>query len=164
MKAIDRIMLIFAEAKATKGNDSVIESVFRKAVETISQRSEAEADELADMFDGALHFNNYLTKTEAERAVSKLRNHDGSEQRKWDATPLFDRLSNASHPIERSGHFNKWALWYVMNLISSDHGQNITRWTDGDEGRYMTICYDMATAKLSDYDKPKFVRWYIGLE
>lgn len=86
------------------------------------------------------------------------------EQRKWDATPLFDRLNSATKAVEKSGHYNKWSLLYTMNLIASDQGHNLAKWADGDEGKYLSMCYDMAAAKLTDFDRPKFVRWYVGLD
>lgn len=162
MTTIEKLMLLFAEARANKRTDSLVEQMFRKTLEQLQAHSEEELEEIADTFDGSLHYNNFLTYKESENAVQRLRNHDGSERRKWDAPKLFSVLKDNNLPAEQEGYFNKWALYYTMNLVSSDQCENLSKWSGGDEKIYLSMCYDMSVAKLTDIDKPKFVRWYAG--
>lgn len=163
MTTIDRIMLLFAEARASQKTDAVSEQIFRKLLEQLKAHSEGEVEEIADMFDGSLHFNNYLTRNESEVAVQRLRNQDGTDRRKWEAQKLFNSLKEEKLPCEKEGYYNKWALFYTMNLIASDQGDNLQKWSGGDERIYLSMCHDLSVSKLCDIDKPKFVRWYAGV-
>lgn len=73
-----------------------------------------------------------------------------------DKTELLERYEE----IGGSGGMLKKAL----NMISSDYGNIIKKWVEGDSDKYVSACYDFAVAKLTDAERLKFIRWYFNLE
>lgn len=166
MKAAERFLAVHNTALASgKVSDmKIADIIFRKAVASLAKYSEDAVSSLADEYEDALSYGNYLSEAEAMAAVGKFENRDGTKGPKWDPDEFFDHFRGLGYPIEDKPSYNKWALWYTANMISSDHSDNLEKWS-GDKGNnYAMMAFDFATSQLTDKDRPNWVRWYLGLD
>lgn len=125
----------------------------------------AKASDIADRFEGTMHYNNYVTQEEAESTADAFENQDGTHGPHFrDGQELFDALEDMEIPVEHTPCYNKWALWLVANMFASDHDSDIRELTGMDEDKYLRACSRFAASQLSDKDKPHWVRWYFNLD
>lgn len=117
----------------------------------------------------AIRWCNYVCETEAIETAAKLVNQDGTKGAKWDITTMCDVVRKYDGDIEVEGIYNKYALWLVMNMIYSDHARSIAedmgmcKVMDVPSEKMAMSCYRKAVEKLTDRDRPYFVREYFGL-
>lgn len=165
MTALETFMQVHERSIESKSvaNMYVADAVMRKAIAKLSEYDPEEVVDIADMYDGRINYNNFLTEREAKAIVSKFKNYDGTEGAKWPSDAFFEKVEELCGSIEVKPYFNKWALWATACMIASDQGANITKWSGGDRNNFAAMTYDFAVAKLSDKDKQNFVRWYFEL-
>lgn len=165
MTALEMFMQVHEKAIGSQSvaNMSIADKVMRKAIAKLSEYDQEEVIDLAEMYDGQMNYQNFLTEREAKAIVSKFKNYDGTEGAKWPSDAFFDKVTELGGQIEVQPYFNKWALWATACMIASDQGANIIKWSGGDRNNFAAMSYDFAVAKLSDKDKPNFVRWYFEL-
>lgn len=96
-----------------------------------------------------------LTEKEAKEYVAEMLNEDGTRGGHWTPDDVFQASKQKGIDFEE-GHFNKWDLYYIVNMIYSDH----YRTTKGDAN----LIFDMALETLNDKDFPKgkksYAKWY----
>lgn len=114
--------------------------------------------------------NNYLSEEEAEEIVEGFVSQDGSRGAHWDR-PTFDAVvTRLGGKLDDMPHYNNCALWVVANMIYSDHAESIAE----DMGfpsvanvpaeKMAKSCYRKAIEKLTDPDRPRFVRVYFDFD
>lgn len=160
------IMKKFCELYETSADESIVtSSVLKKAMKELIDANPEAAAEIVETYEGMLHYNNYLTTSEAEVVVSKLENADGTRGPRWK-----DKEDLLQHVVAMGGHkevkpdYNCNSLYVMMNIVSSDHYPTIAKLADNSREKYMEICYNLAAEKLSDKDKPNFIRWYLKFD
>lgn len=166
MRALDRFLAVHNTALASGkvADMKIADGILRKAVASLSKYSETELSALADEYEEAMSYGNYLSEAEAMDAVGKMDNSDGTKGAKWDADEFFSHFSGLGYPIEDKPNYNRWALWYTANMVSSYHSDALYKWS-GDKGNnYAMMAYDFATSKLTDKDRPNWVREYLELD
>lgn len=146
----------FEEAK-------VGDCLLHKAFVMLANASTKSAAQFLDIVEGMSTYNNYVSEAEAVGAVEKLQNADGSTGAKWAPDTLFSKVQSLGGEIEHAPKFNKWALYLTMNAVSSDHSAFVQKYAEGDSDQYALMCYELAVDKLTDKDKPCWVRWYFSL-
>lgn len=105
----------------------------------------------------------FLTEAEAKELISHLENYDKTTYPKWpNAQMLFDAVKGAGGEPEEKGRFNKWVLFFAMNMIHSDYGGVLSSLANGAE--YAKLCYKMALAWILDPDRKHSIRHDYGLE
>lgn len=114
--------------------------------------------------------HNYLTDEEAGEIAVKFVSQDGSEGAYWDKTTLEQAIMRFGGLSSNPPHYNFNALWVTTNMIYSDHAKSIAE----DMGyhdvssvpaeRLAKSCYRKAVEKLTDVDRPRFVREYFHIE
>ena len=120
-------------------------------------------DDMMEICQGVEDYKEFLTESEAKELVVKLENYDKTNYPKWpNPQMLFDTVKNAGGEIEVKGHYNKWVLFYAMNMIHSDYGGVMTTIANGAE--YARLCYKMALAWIYDPDRKHTIRKMYGLE
>lgn len=95
--------------------------------------------------------------------VENMQNSDGSVGPKWSPDTLFAKVMELGGEIEHPAKFNKWSLYVSMNMISSDHSAFLQKYSQGDSDAYALMCYELAVSKLSDKDRPRWIREYFRL-
>lgn len=118
-------------------------------------------ERLADIHKGVQEYGQFLTEDEARKVVDGFRNYDGTKGGKWRPDVLFSAVESLGGKRAEKGRYNCWALYAVMNMMSSDYGGVIITLAQGDA--YAKVCYMMAIAWLTDPDRSKDVREYFGL-
>lgn len=118
-------------------------------------------ERLADIHKGVQEYGQFLTEDEARKVVDGFRNYDGTKGGKWRPDVLFSAVESLGGKRAEKGRFNCWALYAVMNMMSSTYGGVIITLAQGDA--YAKVCYMMAIAWLNDPDRSKDVREYFGL-
>ena len=157
----EKLEILNAEALSSNMTD-VSMSIMKKAFDMLAMTNVQAAEEIVDAYHGALHYNNYLSRTEAERFVAKL--FQKGLATKWqDPDDLFAKVEAIGGEVEKSPYYNRWALFATMNMKQSDHDKVFTKYADGDAGKYIEICYDISASELQDVDRPKYIRPAIGL-
>ena len=139
------------------------DSLTRKAFVMLANQSTKLASQFLDCVEGMADFNNYVSEDEAAETVSRLVNADGTTGPKWQPDTLFSKVSELGGDIERPGKFNRWALYTAMNMMHSDHYPFLQKWGEGNPDTVALMCYELAVDKLTDKDRPRWIREYFHL-
>lgn len=151
------------EDMATSGNkDKMIAfgDAERWAFKKMRELSPKDAQCWLDKLE-AMHWNNYLSKWEAEEAVAKLTNQSGMKGAHWSYDTFKNAVESVGGMMTDKPFYNSYALWATANMLYSDHYESAKKFVpENDMPKYF---YSMAVEKLKDGDRPKFVRWYFGV-
>lgn len=119
----------------------------------------------------AVCYNNYLTAEEAKRIGKMLinddaaltDNHEHTTGAHWSEEDVKGVLASRGLPTMAKPYYNWWALWLTMNVMYSDF---VGALVEGgvDEESIPVWCYLLATKKLSDPDRPRWIRDYFHLD
>lgn len=120
-----------------------------------------ELERLAETHKGMQEYGQFLTEKEARGIVDGFRNYDGTRGAKWQPNVLFNAVELLGGKRTEMGKYNCWALYAVMNMMSSDYGGVIQTIAQGDT--YAKVCYMMAVAWFTGPDKRHDVREYFDL-
>ena len=120
-------------------------------------------EEMMEICEGVEEYKEFLTEGEAKAMAAKLENYDKTNYPKWpNPQMVFDVVKSLGGEIEEKGRFNKWVLFYAMNMIHSDYGGVLSTLANGSE--YAKLCYKMAVAWITDPDRKHSIRKMYGLE
>ena len=122
---------------------------------------EDELERLAETHKGMQEYGQFLSEKEARSIVDGFRNYDGTRGAKWQPNVLFGAVESLGGKRAEMGKYNCWALYAVMNMMSSDYGGVIQTIAQGDS--YAKVCYMMAVAFLTDPDRRENVREYFDI-
>lgn len=139
------------------------DSLLKKAFVLLANSSTKIASQFLECVEGMKAFDNYVSESEATDIVVRMTNADGTTGEKWDFGHLSEWLQEFSKPLEHLSKYNKWALYVTMNMMSSDYAPILAKWSEGDTDRYTEACYDLAVCRLTDRDRPKWIREYFHL-
>ena len=138
--------------------------VFGDAERWVFSMLAEEHPELAEKWLSKLEagrWNNYLSKGEAERIASKLRNQDGSMGAHWDYETFKAAVESLGGKMSDEPFYNCWALWVTANMSWSDHYRSASEFVPKD--MMPKYFYNVAVEYLKDIDKPKFIRGYFDV-
>lgn len=117
----------------------------------------------------AMHWQNYLSRNEAEAIAAKLINQNGRIGPHWNYEVFKETVEKLGGKPYEKPYYNCYALWITANMIYSDHAQS----TAEDMGaaspeavpneKMALSMYRKAVEQLKDVDRPKFVREYFDL-
>lgn len=120
-------------------------------------------EDMMEICEGVEEYKEYLTEAEAKELTSKLENYDKTTYPKWpNAQMLFETVKGVGGDPDEKGKFNKWVLFFTMNMIHSDYGGVLSALANGTE--YAKLCYKMALAWITDPDRKVSIRKMYGLE
>ena len=120
-------------------------------------------EDMMEICQGVEDYKEFLTEAEAKEMTSHLENYDKTTYPKWpNAQMLFDAVKGAGGEPEEKGRFNRWGLFFAMNMIHSDYGGVLSSLANGAE--YVKLCYKMALAWILDPDRKESIRKKYGLE
>lgn len=141
----------------------------KKMFERIAKQHPAIAEEWLAMLS-PIRYHNYLSEEEAEHIVDGFVSQNGDIGPHWDRRTFEQAVSRLGGKLDDMPHYNSCALWVTANMIYSDHAKSIAE----DMGlptemsvpveRMAKSCYRKAVEKLTDPDRPRFVRAYFDLE
>lgn len=109
----------------------------------------------------ASEWNNYLSEAEAVDIVSNLKNQDGRTGAHWNLATFANAVQSLGGEMEKPPYYNKYALWATANMLYSDHAKSATKYVA--EDKLPAYFYDLAVEKLTDVDRPHFIREYFSL-
>lgn len=110
----------------------------------------------------AAEWHNYLSEMEAVDIVANLKAQDGRTGAHWNLATFANAVQSLGGEMEKPPYYNKYALWATANMLYSDHAKSARKYI-GDESKMPAYFYDLAVEKLTDVDRPHFVRHYFGL-
>ena len=120
-------------------------------------------EDMMEICEGVEEYKEFLTESEAKEMVSHLENFDKTTYPKWqNPQMLFEAVKSVGGEPEVEGKFNKWVMFFLMNMIHSDYGGVLSTMVNGVE--YAKLCYRMALAWLADPDRKESIRKKYGLE
>lgn len=121
-------------------------------------------EDMMEICQGVEEYKEYLTESEAKSLTSQLENYDKTKYPKWpNPQMLFDVVKSEGGEPDEKGKFNKWVLYFVMNMIHSDYGGVLYSVTTN-SAEYAKLCYKMALAWITDPDRKHSIRHRYGLE
>lgn len=121
-----------------------------------------EFERLAELHKGLSEYGGqYLSEKEARKIVDGFENYDGSRGARWQPSVMFGAIESLGGRKEEKGRYNCWAMYAVMNMMSSDYGGAISSFVQGDS--YAKMCYMEAVAWFNDREKRNHVRRHFGL-
>ena len=104
---------------------------------------------------------NYLSQAEAEKIASELQHQDGTKGAKWPFASFESVVKSLGGEMEHEPKYNKYALWVTANMIYSDHAKSLKEIVD--EANIPQVVYKMAVERLTDMDRPRFIREYFDV-
>lgn len=120
-------------------------------------------DDMMEICHGVEEYKEFLTEDEAKNLAAHLENYDKTNYPKWpNPQMLFDAVKSAGGEPDEPGKFNKWVLFFAMNMIHSEYGGVLTSLVSGAD--YPKLCYRMALAWIMDIDRKESIRKMYGLE
>lgn len=119
---------------------------------------EARFNELYEIHEGIEEYGQFLTEKEAVRVVNGFVNYDGSRGARWQPNVLFQAVKDLGGKTAQEGKYNCWALYALMNMMSSDYGGALMTKLQGAD--YALMCYELALAWIDDRDGDHDVRRY----
>lgn len=137
---------------------TVTKSMMYKFIDAYPQQ----AREYLDMLQ-AVKWHNYVTMKEAEEIVAQMTPKPMWSYAKWDQMLTEEKLVPSEEPC-----YNKYALYVVMCMISSDSGSTISNMLEhnninADEKKMFEFIHCLALDKLKDVDKKFNIRSYFEL-
>lgn len=169
MNIIERYEELYAEMSSS--NDVEKMRVFgcaeKWAFKQIAQSNPRVAQIWVEKLE-AMHWNNYLSDTEAKEIADKLVNQDGSQGAKWSKDTFIQIVDKLSGDKEKEPDYNENALWVTANMIYSDHAKSIAQDMGFDTisevptEKMALSCYRKAVEKLCDKDRKHFIREYFA--
>lgn len=109
----------------------------------------------------ASHWNNYLSKAEAEEIASHLVNQDNSKGAHWNYDTFHNAVASMGYEMSDEPYYNCYALWVTANMLYSDHYKSASEYVPKDD--MAKFFYMEAVEKLKDIDRPYFIRKYFEL-
>ena len=111
----------------------------------------------------SIKWNNFLTPAEAENIVSEM-----IPKALWSRDTWQNAMQSLGLEIENEPRYNSCALWVVMNMIYSDHGNSIANLINQPlesipVETIVPAIYSMAIDLLCDKDKRFNVRKYFSV-
>jgi hypothetical protein len=120
-------------------------------------------EDMMEICEGVEEYKEFLTEGESKDLTAHLENYDKTTYPKWpNPQMLFDAVKSLGAEPEEKGKFNKWVLFFAMNMIHSDYGAVLSPLASGTE--YARLCYKMAFAWITDPDRKHSIRKMYGLE
>lgn len=126
---------------------------FNKMMELNTKMAQMWLDKLE-----ASEWYNYLSQAEAEKIASELQNQDGTKGAKWPFAQFESVVTSLGGDMEHEPKYNKYALWVTANMIYSDHAKSLKEIVSDTD--LPLVIYKMAVEKLTDMDRPRFIREY----
>lgn len=110
----------------------------------------------------ASEWHNYLSESEAMDVVAGLKSQDGRTGAHWNLPTFVGAVESLDGAVENPPYYNKYALWATANMLYSDHAKSARKYI-GDESKMPAYFYDLAVEKLTDVDRPHFIREYFHM-
>ena len=118
------------------------------------------AEEWLEMLE-PIHWNNYLSRTEADTIVSKLEGANGENGPHWSHDTFKKTVEAFNGHLCEEPYYNFCALWVTANMLYSDHSETWSKHIAKEDEPF--FYYLTAVDKLKDKDRPRFVREYFHL-
>lgn len=141
-------------------NMQAADLILRKAASILADNDPEALEELVNCYDGIVAYNNYLSEKEAKKIVDKFIHFDDKTGAKWDFNTFESKVNELNGKLEDKPCYNKWALWATANMIWSDSGDIIYKWSGEGRQKCVGIIYELAVSKLKDKDRKKWIRHY----
>ena len=109
----------------------------------------------------ATHWDNYLSRAEADDITRKLVNQDGTHGAHWSYDTFKSAVESLGGKMSDEPFYNCWALWATANMLYSDHARSLSQFVPKED--MPKAFYSLAVEKLKDVDRPHFVRHYFGV-
>ena len=112
---------------------------------------------------GAIKWNNYLTKKEADAIVAKM-----NPKAPWSKDAWKQAMDNIGLVTEEEPYYNSCAMWVEMNKMYSDHAQTLAKVLgktvqEIPSETMVKAMNAMALDTLKDVDRVYNIRKYFGL-
>lgn len=171
MESIKKFKELYHTMKESRdvANMKIFGEATKKMFYKLAEAHPELAEEMLQML-APIEYNNYLSPEEATHIAEGLIAQDGSRGAHWDKPTLEAAVTRLGGKTEELPIYNWCALWVVVNMIYSDHAESIAE----DMGfssvanvpaeKMAKSCYRKAIEKLSDPDRPRFVRAYFDLD
>lgn len=168
---IDRYETLYDKMKESKDprNMKIFGEAEKYMFKEIALETPAKAERWLSHLE-AICWNNFLSEKEAMNISATIKNQDGSVGFKWNLPTFEAAIASMGGHIEHKPTYNKYALWATMNMIYSDHAKSISedmgfsQPSEVPTEKMAKSCYHKALEKLSDPDRPSFVRKYFKHE
>lgn len=109
----------------------------------------------------ASHWNNYLSKHEAEDIAAKLVNQNGTKGAHWTYDVFKNEVMALGGKMEEYPYYNCQALWVTANMLYSDHYKSAIQYVP--QEKLPAYFYAQALEKLKDVDHKEFIRPYFDV-
>jgi hypothetical protein len=138
--------------------------IFEKVAEAHPELAEAWLEMLAP-----ISCHNYLSDEEALEIAEGLVSQDGRVGPHWDFPTFEQAVLRLGGKVEDLPRYNRMALWVTANMIFSDHANSIAEDMGYPVGgtpndKMARSCYRKSVEKLTDPDRPRFIRAYFDLD
>ena len=145
------------DSKDTK-NMMLFGSVMNEMMERAIQRDTQFAQQAIDKLE-SMNWHQYLTKIEAEKICENL-----NPKYEWSFDAWERTLHSMELETEQKPHFNKYALWALMNEMFSNHAETLSQkileatLQEVSDEQMIQILHALAIDLLTDKDEKFHIR------
>jgi hypothetical protein len=158
----DRLRSIYAKIAGREDERRILRTMSFTTMAALEDESKEKAEKVMALFEGMAEYRNYVTKEEAQEAVGRMTNWDGSKGVLWPSEEMKEWMEKEGVEKHEKPYYNFWALYLAVNMVLSDQGEVLKEYAEDEEER-MGLAVKLARTHLKDKDKPLWIRWYFGL-
>lgn len=145
---------------------------FRRLMERTAEMHPSEAEKVIEQLEVVM-LNNFVTIDEAKAIAEQFINDDtavtgmseNSRGAKWSMSQARSVAEAQGYALSDGARYNWPALWVTVNMIYSDYIGVIADWLHGrTEEEMFKACYALAVKRLTDPDRPRWIRRYFDLD
>lgn len=152
----ERLIELLLQESGTEKGRAIILRVVCAVDDDRAKKVVSECEEL-------LSYNQYLTREEAENAVSSFVNFDGSKGAHWpNIGSIENLLASRDMPIDVRPNYNRWAWYAAMNMVWSDEWGALSEHVPQEDEA--AVCAGITKARLLDPDNKFNVRRYFCVD
>jgi hypothetical protein len=147
----------------SKLSDDKKEQMIEILVGRLTKHDPSAVNKLLEDLEGQDKYNNYISEDEYRLLSMKLINQDKTTGPKFHNTLIESSLVKSNLACYDAPKYNKWALMLTINYMSAVYYKFTAEIASKLGVHQIIVCYNMAVAKLSDLNCPKWIREYFKL-
>lgn len=145
---------------------------FRRLMERTAEMHPSEAEKVIEQLEVVV-VDNFVTIDEAKKIAEGFINDDtavtgmtdSSRGAKWSMSTARSVAEAQGYALSDGSRYNWPALWLTVNMMYSDFIGALVEWLpDRTEEEMFKACHALAVKRLTDPDRPRWIRRYFDLD
>lgn len=171
LSKFDEYYDVMAQSKEV-ANMHAFGKAFRRLMERTAEMHPSEAEKVIEQLEVVM-VDNFVTIEEAKAIAEQFINDDtavtgmteDSRGAKWTMSQARSVAEAQGYALSDGTRYNWPALWVAVNMIYSDFIGALAEWLpERTEEEMFKACHALAIKRLTDPDRPRWIRRYFDLD